>query len=247
MEKLKRMLPTILMIVIEIAVGIMLLIDYERFTKGALIVFGAVLILCSAVLLFRYLKERRAAEKAVDDAQKRAQKSKKESDKVAAESIEPKKVSPVLLIAAIVTFLFGAPFAFGAAYLMELGKLLVVFYGAIMIVKGLFKISDYFSLRKSGAAVSVLRLVIGILSIALGLVLIIFNSEALQTVFVITAISLLVEAALDIVALFLGKKASKTVVIEAKVVKGEKGKKSKKGQEEEDDKYEDRYDLDNFS
>ena len=218
MEKIKKMLPSILMILLEIAVGVMLLIDYKKLTRGALIVFGVVLMICAVLLLHRYFKARRAASKAVSDAQKRAKMTNKESDKVAAESIEPKSVSPIPLVAAIVTFLFGAPFAFGAAYLMEVGKLLVIFYGAIMVVKGTFKIADYFSVRKAGYGVSVLRLIIGILSAALGVVLIIFPDNAIDTIFTITAISLLVEAALDLIALIIGAKYGKNLAIEAEVV-----------------------------
>ena len=226
MEKFKRMLPAILMVIFEIAVGIMLLINPQDFTIGVFIIFGAVLILCSLVMLLRYLRARRATEKALAETEKAS----KKNDKPVSDDLP--KVSMLPLIAAIVTFVLGALFAFGAGVLYDWTALLVVFYGAIMVIKGIFKITDYFTLRKSGYSVSFLRVVIGILSIALGLVMIIFNRDARDTMFRIAAISLLVEAALDLVTLLMGIRATKkTVTVEAKVVKD----------------LDDDYDLNNFA
>ena len=234
MEKIKKMLPAILLILFEIAVGIILLINPERFTIAVFIIFGSVLILCSLVMLFRWLKERKAVEKAVEDARERARDSKKQSDQITADAVEPAKVSILPLIAAIVTFVLGAVFAFGAGVLYDWTALLVIFYGAIMVIKGIFKIADYASLRKEGVGVSPLRLVVGILSVALGVVMMVFFRDVRDAMFVFAAIALLVEAVLDIATLVLGRKISKQLEIEAKKAAAEKKKNEK-------------YDLDNFA
>ena len=194
MEKFKKLLPTILMIIFELAVGILLLINGEQFTIIVLIAFGAILIVSSVILLIRYLKERKAAAK--DPAGR-------------------SRASVITLIAAVIIFIFGAVFAFGSSLLYGLMQLVLIFYGAVMIVKGVFKIVDFISLRKEKYSVSVLHLVIGILSILLG-GLIVFNPfGALYVVYTITGIYLIAEAVLDIVALILSAKKSKALKADA--------------------------------
>ena len=194
MEKFKRILPAILMILFELAVGVLLLINPERFTTAVFIAFGCVLMVCSLILLIRYLKAR----------------------KEASGGPAGKQAGALTLFIAIVTFCFGAVFAFGSSMLYGMTGLLLVFYGAVMIVKGVFKISDYFALKKEGFGVSALRPVVGVLSVILG-GLIIFNPfGALEAVFMIAAIGLIAEAVLDIVALALGVRVSNMIEAEAK-------------------------------
>lgn len=214
MERFKKMLPALLLILFEIAVGVLLLIDAERFTTVVFIAFGCLLILCAALMLVRWLKERRAAEKA-KAAWKRAIENNKDSKN---DNAMPPEVSSLPLVAVIVTFIFGAVFAFGSAALYNMMRLPIIFYGAIMIVKGIVKIADFISLTKADSGVSVLRLIVGILSVALGVVLIVFSSGALTTMFIITAISLLAEAALDIVTLLLGRRIAKQTTVDADAV-----------------------------
>lgn len=226
MKKIKKMLPAILMILFEIAVGLMLLIDPEKFTIANFIIFGAILIICAVILLVRYLKERKAADEYAKVKDKAAKRN------GGREKNEEVKVSVIPLIAAICTFVIGATFAFGAGALYNVAALLFVFYGAIMIVKGIFKIADFASLRKEGSGVSWLQLVIGILSIIMGIIVMINPGNARDFVFVLSGASLLVEAALDIVALVLSYRISKKLEAEAEVI------------EVEDD---DPYHLDNFA
>ena len=234
MEKIKKLLPAILMILFELAVGIMLLINPERFTIFVFIIFGSVLIICALVMLIRYLKDRKAAEKAALDARaKRKKKDKDDGEDKDDVKSEPANVSILPLIAAVLTFIIGAVFAFGSAALYNLTLLLVIFYGAIMIVKGIFKIADYISLRKEKAGVSVLRLVVGILSIVIGVIMMIFSSGAREAMFIIAAVSLLVEAVMDVVTLVLGYQISKQMEAAEK----------KKLAAKADDKP---YDLENF-
>lgn len=227
MEKFKKLLPALLLILFEIVVGILLLVNPKEFTIAVFIIFGVVLIVCALVLLIRYLKERKNAEKAYADAQKKAKKDGKAS------AAELPKVNVLLLIAAIATFIFGALFVFGSKVLADWTKLLVIFFGAIMIIKGIFKIAEYVSLRKEGWSVSVLRLIVGILSIAAGVVMMIFNESIRDALYTVAAVVLLIEAGLDIVTLILGFRMTKNLEVTAKVI--EKAK---------DD---DSYNLDDFA
>lgn len=200
MEKFKRIMPAILMILFELAVGVLLLINPEKFTITVFIAFGCVLILSALIMLIRYLKERKSA---ADDP------------------AGATHASRLTLFCAIVTFVFGAVFAFGSSMLYGFTGLLLVFYGTVMVIKGLFKISDYFTLKREGYGVSALRAVIGVLSVILG-GLIIFNPfGALEAVFMIAAIYLITEAVLDIVALILSVRLSKMVEADAKEISDE--------------------------
>ena len=54
MTRLKADLPIILFLLFELAVGIMLLIDPESFTKILVIVFGAILAIIGIIYIIRY-------------------------------------------------------------------------------------------------------------------------------------------------------------------------------------------------
>lgn len=221
MEKFKRLLPSILLIIFEIAVGVMLLVDPEKFTTVTFIIFGCVLVLCSLGMLIRFFKER-SAVKNFDKAKVQATGSYKQSG-----------VNYVPLVVAIITAGLGAAFIFGASALYGVTTLLLIFYGAIMLIKGLIKIVDFIAQRKNGQSVSVLQLISGIISIVLGLLMMIFPGSSRSVAFTIGGISLLVEAALDIVAMLLTVRLMKKV---------EKAVVEVKASERED-----AYDLDNFA
>lgn len=228
MERFKKMLPAILMILFEIALGVMLLINPEKFTIIAFIAFGSVLILCALAMFVRYLKERKAADEYAK-AKSKVEKTGKEKNEEKGDEV---KVSVIPLISAVSTFVFGAVFVFGATVLYDVTALLLIFYGAIMVIKGIFKIADYVSLKKEGAGVSALRLAVGIFSVVLGIVVMVNPFGTRDVIFVISAISLLAEAALDIVALVLSVRLAKAIEAEAKDVT---------------DKDDDPYHLDNFA
>ena len=232
MQKFRKMLPSILMILFEVAVGVMLLIDPEKFTVVTFIIFGCVLVLCALVMLLRFLRESRAAtyfEKAKDKVAKNKRLKDKQADRKYGEA----KVSYVTLVSAIVTFALGAVFIFGASWLYGVTALLLIFYGAIMLIKGLIKIVDFVSQRRNSQGVSALQLISGIISITLGLLMMIFPGSSRDVAFKIGGISLLAEAALDIIALALTARLTKKIevsVVEVKASEREEG-----------------YDLDNFA
>ena len=201
MDKFKKSLPSILMIVFEAAVGVMLLIDPEKFTVVTFIIFGCVLVLCALAMLLHFLKDRKAVadfEKAKDKVVNNdGEQARKRADRRYGEA----KVNYIPLVASIVTGALGAVFIFGASALYSVTTLLLIFYGAIMLIKGMLKIVDFAAQRKRGQGVSVLQLVSGIISITLGLLMMIFPGSSRSVAFTIGGISLLAEAALDVVAL----------------------------------------------
>lgn len=174
MKTIKKFLPSILIILLQIAIGVLLIIDAEKLTVYVFRLFGFALIVLAVVMTFRYLKARK------DD-----------------------EANLFTLIIAIVAFVLGMVLAIGAEMLVDAGiKLFVIFYGALMIVNGAFKIGEFISLKKQGAAVSAISVFSGVLSVALGVVAIILRGEALSLIGIILGITLLAESVLDVAALF---------------------------------------------
>ena len=176
MKTVKKYLPSVLIILLQIAVGVMLIVNAEKLTVFIFRVFGIGLIVLALVMTIRYLKARKD-----DDA------------------------NVFMLIVAIVAFVLGMVLAIGATWIVDAEfALLAIFYGAIMIVNGILKIGEFISIRKQGASASAIRVFSGILSIALGILAIILCNEALTVIGLILGITLLVESVLDIAAMVVG-------------------------------------------
>lgn len=181
MRTFKLYLPSILSILLEIVIGVLLMVDAEKLTVAIFTLFGVALLVLALVMTIRYLKSR------------------KEGDGNA-----------FMLITAILAFISGLVLAAGASMIVNLGvRLYAIFYGAVMIVNGILKISEFISLKKQGAAASGLRIISGILSIILGIVVISFNNMAISVVGLIIGITLLVEAVMDIMALIMVRRADR--------------------------------------
>ena len=62
---LKRHLPVILLILFEIAVGVLLLTNPEAFTNAVIIIFGAVCVVIGLIYFFKYLRARKREDASV--------------------------------------------------------------------------------------------------------------------------------------------------------------------------------------
>lgn len=183
MNTLKRNLPAILMIVLSIALGVLLIIDAEMLTEYVFRICGIGLIVLAVVMVIRYLFDR------------------KEGDE-----------TPLTLIGATVALVIGLVLTIASGDIVRAGSTLcAIFYGTMLIVSGVFKISEYFSLKKAGYPASGIRILSGVLSTLLGAAAIIFCGQALKVVGMIIGISLLVQSVLDIAALAVGYRRGKNV------------------------------------
>lgn len=185
MSFLKKYWPMMLIILLEIAMGVMLIINARELTVFIFTLFGIALLVLAIWMTIRYLKARKDGSE-----------------------------SAFTLVVAITAFVLGLVMAVGASMLVNLvSGLLAIFYGAIMIVNGIMKIGEYISLKKQHAAASAIRIFSGILAIVLGIVAIVFNYLALETIGIIVGITLLAEAVLDIAALVNVHRLSKDISI----------------------------------
>lgn len=182
MNKLKRNLHGVLMILLGIAIGILLIIDAVKFTEIVFRICGIAMIVMAVILVIRYLLDRRYEEQ-----------------------------STASIVTAIIAFVVGMVLAIGANMIVEAGSTIcAIFYGAVMIVNGILKISEYASLKKQGAYVSGIRIVSGLLSIALGVVVLILCTQALQILGIVIGICLIAYSLLDVAALVVAHRLDNT-------------------------------------
>lgn len=169
----KAYLPLGLLILFELAVGILLFIRPEEFTRAVVIGFGVLLLAASAVSFVRYFSDRRAMGEG----------------------------SVLTLFLAVFTLALGGACAFLPGWVLGLFALAAAVYGVILVVAGLFKLAAYIDRRQAGWHPSVLSLIGAVLSVALGLLILINPFTARDVVWQVAGVSLIVEAVFDTVGL----------------------------------------------
>ena len=174
MEKFKRLLPTILMIVFELTIGILLLIDGEKFTQVILIIFGVFLLICGLITLIRSLLAGRNGG----------------------------SIPMLQLVLSIILIAVGAFFAAASGSVMSVMSAVTLVIGIIIAFNGMLKLAEYVSIRKSGG-VSWFAVVGAILTIILGIVIAFnpFGTTALM--WTILGVMLIVSVIFDIISLIL--------------------------------------------
>ena len=180
MKTFKMNLPIILLAIIEIAIGILLLINPGELMKWALIVFGAMLIIVGVVNLIRYFTTK-----------------------------EGEKRTVFTLIGAAVAIIIGLVCVTLVSLIVNLINasiiLIAVIFGVILIIAGLYKIEVFAETRKAGLKASPLSIINAILSILFGaglIALAVWKKDALQNaVWIMIAVGLFVTAFFDLVTL----------------------------------------------
>lgn len=174
MKLIKENPQTILMVLFEIAVGSLLLINPDGFTRAILVSFGVIMLIIGIVNLIKYVSKKKSS------------------------------LFPVLrLIAGIVSIIVGAIFTFGPSMIMGIFTLIAIVYGIILIVSGVMKMQDFFQAKKYEPYVPIVILFSAIASVVLGLIIIINPFETAMLAFRFMGISLIVEAVIDILTLVL--------------------------------------------
>ena len=172
MKTLKQQLPVILLILFEIAVGILLLINPEAFTTAVIIIFGVVCAVIGLVYLIKYLRARKRHEESV-----------------------------VMLIGAIFAIALGVFSAAASPLIITLFTFIAVMYAVIMIVSGVIKVHNFIINKKAHRFVSVVTLISAVIAIVLGVVILFNPFETTHILWMVVGISILAEALIDIVAI----------------------------------------------
>ena len=176
MKTWKQNLPVILLIAFELAVGILLFIEPEKFTKAVIIGFGVLLLVIGLVYLIRFFADRKQLGVSLWGT----------------------------LILSICSLIVGCILAFAAEFIMGLFAVLAVLYGIFLVIAGVYKGRTFFELQHLELPVSVVLLFSAILSIGLGCLLVLHPFESTVTLWRVAGISWMIEAIGDSLALVLG-------------------------------------------
>lgn len=168
MELLKLNIQDILLILLEAAVGILLLTNPEAFTRTVIILFGLILLVIGLTYLIRYLREKKTEHN-----------------------------NPVILLIAIVTLIAGAVGVFFSNAIIGLITAIAIIYGVVLVISGVYKLHKFFLAQRKELPVSIASLISGIIAIILGLVIAIYPKDAALSVWQIAGIVLIVEALID--------------------------------------------------
>lgn len=181
MKKFSKLLPTILLIVFEIAVGVMLLIDGEKLTSIIFIIFGSLLLIIGLINLIAAIV-----------------KGSKEGS-----------IQMLPLIASVLMIAIGAFFAAASGFVTQIVTTVTLIYGLIMVISGVVKLADYFAFRKTTLRVSGYVAFSAVISIILGVVFVFNPFGSALVIWTILGIALLIAAALDIFTLIIYGRAVK--------------------------------------
>lgn len=173
MSRWKILLPAILLIIFEIAVGVLLLVNPIEFTKWVIFALGVILLIIAIAFLVSFIRARKAGESGLGTE-----------------------------IGAIVCFIIGAfcvIFSLTNAFLVLMDAFYVL-YGIILFVFGLNKIISFAVTRRKDAVISWFNIFSGIIALVLSVLIVFYPQTAAIAVWIIIGIGLLVEAVFDIIA-----------------------------------------------
>ena len=177
MRKINRSTGNLLTCIFEIMVGILLLIDPVGFTSGIIVVFGIVLAVIGAISLVRYFRE---------DAETASQESG--------------------LAKGIIFAIFGLFCAFKSEWFMVTFPLLTVLYGILTLVSGVSKVQWAVDMLRAKQKYWFVEVISAVLTIICAILILTnpFTSTAFLWTFI--GVSMIVEAVVDVIAFFLGRK-----------------------------------------
>lgn len=189
MKKIKRNASNILVCIFEVIVGILVLIDAVAFTSGIIISCGVVLLFMGLSSMIRYF--RMDPEEAAMSQQ---------------------------LLKGLVLTVFGVFCATNSRWFIDTFPLLTFVYGTVILIAGLGKVQwaiDMLRMKKDKWFLPAISAIVSILC-----AVIILNNPfgSMDILWILTGISLIMEAMFDVVALAIGgrvkeRKNEKTVEI----------------------------------
>lgn len=174
MEKFKRLLPTILTMIFELAVGILLLIDGERFTQIIFIIFGVFLFVSGIVTLIRSLLAGRNGG----------------------------SIPMGAMIAAIFLIAVGGFFTAASGSVLSVVSAFTLAFGIITAFSGMMKLAEFLTFRKY-SSVAGFAVVSSIITIILGLVIAFNPFGATEALWTILGVMIIASVVFDVISLIL--------------------------------------------
>ena len=187
MEKFKRLLPTLLMLVFEIAIGVMLLIDGEKLTGIIFIIFGVLMLVGGIInLIVCLVKARKGGT-----------------------------LETMPLVMSVIMIAIGGFFTAASGSVTQVVSTITMIYGVIMTINGVIKLADYLAFRTFAAYGNGFIVFSAVLSILFGIVIAFNPFGTALVIWTLLGIALLVSAGLDIITLIIYGKALRQIKAEA--------------------------------
>ena len=189
--KFKNLIPTILMLIFEAIIGVLLLIDGEKFTQVVFIIFGVLMLISGLISLILSLLGGRNGG----------------------------SISMAQLVLSVLLIGIGAFFTAASGSVMQIMSAVTIVIGIIMAFSGMLKLAEFFTIRKEGYVVW-FAAVGAIITIILGMVIAFNPFAATEFMWTILGILIIVTAVLDLITLIVLAIAMKNVnvtLVEAEV------------------------------
>lgn len=180
MTFLKEKWPILLVSLLEIVIGIVLLIQPVNFTNIAIIISGILLVVRGILCAVKYL---RAEPKA---------------------AIREQNLAKALILVSVGMFC-----VLGSQKLLNAFPALSILYGAAILAMGFFKVQRTVDMLRAKHEQTIWAAASALLALAVGFVILWNPFSKPAALWIFTGISLLIEAVVDLVSLFLRSKKSK--------------------------------------
>ena len=172
MRIIKIYIPIILLIVFEVAVGILLLVNPEMFTRTVILLFGMILLLIGITCFIRYVLEKK-------------------------QDI----VDPLALLITVVTSAIGAICVFCSSAIIGFITAIAIIYGVILVISGIYKLYNFYLLKKAGLPMSKVSAASGVIAVVLGILIVVFPQNAVFSIWQMAGILLILEAFIDFLSI----------------------------------------------
>ena len=176
MKSLRQNISLALLILFEIAAGVLLLVEPEKVARVILFLFGIVMIVIGGMNLIRFYKEK------------------------------PEGLTGFITCMVGVAALLMGVFSVIPATMDMMMEYRTIFYALIFFVAGLYEAQMYFTARKKGASVSVMLLISAVLAIVFGVLVAVNHNGGLVSFLdkdQLPAVLMFCQALTDLIALIL--------------------------------------------
>lgn len=184
MKLIKQFGSDAVLCIVEIIVGILLLVDAESFSTGAIIVLGVALLLLAAVQMVKYFKQ---------------------------DALEASHGS--LLFVGLICLLAGCFCIFAAGWLMKtFASLITLIYGIGILLAGLGKIQWTVDALRIGGREWLMPAITAVVSIICAVVIILNPFATVKALWIFTGIALIVESVVDVASIIIKKRGGEDIV-----------------------------------
>ena len=176
MKSLKQFIALALLILFEIAAGVLLLIDPEKVARVILFLFGVVMIVIGGMNLIRFYREK------------------------------PEGITGFITCMVGVASLLLGVFSVIPATMDMMMEYRTIFYALIFFVAGLYEAQMYFTARKSGQSTSVMLLISAVMAVLFGVLVAVNHNGGLVSFLdkdQLPAVFMFCQALTDLIALVL--------------------------------------------